>query len=154
MLQQVGAPDVAGALDRLKTYTRLMLEWNRGVSNILSRNDEHRFVDVLGAGDRRAARVGVGVVDEEGLPVLGDPSGQALAELHAEQGEVDLLVLPDGALEGDRDDVVGGLEDVDAGIVIVEDPAHLLDDRPAHRFDRVDSRRNWHRQGAIRPRDS
>ena len=34
-----------GALERLKTYTRLVLEWNRGVSNIVARNDEPRFVE-------------------------------------------------------------------------------------------------------------
>jgi len=45
MLEQVGVADVVGALERLKAYTRLMLEWNRGVSNILSRHDEHRFVE-------------------------------------------------------------------------------------------------------------
>src|SRR5262245_9678365 len=42
-LADVGAP--SGALERLKTYTRLVLEWNRGVSNIVSRNDEPRFVE-------------------------------------------------------------------------------------------------------------
>lgn len=45
VLRQVGAHDVESALDRLRTYARLVLEWNSGVSNIVSRNDEQRFVE-------------------------------------------------------------------------------------------------------------
>ena len=37
--------DVDQALTRLKQYAQLLLEWNRGVSNIMSRNDEDRIVD-------------------------------------------------------------------------------------------------------------
>jgi 16S rRNA (guanine527-N7)-methyltransferase len=44
LLAEVGAPDVGGAVDHLRAYTRLVVEWNRGVSNIVSRNDEQRFV--------------------------------------------------------------------------------------------------------------
>ena len=43
VLEQVQAVD--GALERLKTYARLVFEWNRGVSNIVARNDEPRFVE-------------------------------------------------------------------------------------------------------------
>lgn len=32
-------------MDRLKAYSRLLVEWNRGVSNLISRNDEMRFVE-------------------------------------------------------------------------------------------------------------
>ena len=51
---------------------------------------------------------------------------RAAQELH-----VDLLVRADRALERDRDDVVGRLEQVHPGVVVVDDPARLLDDRPA-----------------------
>jgi len=33
------------AIQRLKIYSKLLLEWNRGVSNLISRNDEHRIVE-------------------------------------------------------------------------------------------------------------
>ena len=103
---------------------------------VAHRHDQHRLVDVVGPGDRRAARVAVGVVDEDRLAVLGDPAGEALAELAGEQLHVDLLVGADPALEGDRDDVVGRLDDVDPGVVVVDDPARLLDDRRADLLDR------------------
>ena len=44
---------------------------------------------------------------------------------------VDLLVCADPALERDRHDVVGRLDEVDPGVVVVDDLARLLDDRPA-----------------------
>lgn len=37
--------DVERALGQLRHYTQLLLEWNRSVSNIVSRNDEHRIVE-------------------------------------------------------------------------------------------------------------
>ena len=40
---------------------------------VAHRDDEHRFVDVVGPGDRHAARVGVGVVHEQRLAVQRDP---------------------------------------------------------------------------------
>ena len=43
LLRQIEAPE--NALERLKSYTRLVLEWNRGVSNIVARGDEPRFVE-------------------------------------------------------------------------------------------------------------
>jgi 16S rRNA (guanine527-N7)-methyltransferase len=43
-LERAGV-DIESTLVRLTTYTRLVLEWNRGVSNIISRNDEARFVE-------------------------------------------------------------------------------------------------------------
>lgn len=43
-LLRAGAdPDLA--LDRLRRYTRMLLEWNRGASNLISRNDESRIVE-------------------------------------------------------------------------------------------------------------
>jgi len=33
------------AIQRLRTYAKLLLEWNRSVSNLISRNDEHRIVE-------------------------------------------------------------------------------------------------------------
>jgi len=36
--------DAATAIGRLKAYTELLLKWNREVSNLISTNDEHRFV--------------------------------------------------------------------------------------------------------------
>ena len=32
-------------IERLKAYARLLIEWNRGVSNLISRNDEQRIVE-------------------------------------------------------------------------------------------------------------
>ena len=43
--------------------------------------------------------------------------------------------VPDRALERDRDDLVGRLEQVHAGVVVIDDLARLLDDRPADRLD-------------------
>jgi len=37
--------DIEAVLTRLKHYAQLLLEWNRGVSNIMSRNDEDRIVE-------------------------------------------------------------------------------------------------------------
>ena len=37
--------DVGVALERLRRYARLLLEWNRSVSNIMSKNDEDRIVE-------------------------------------------------------------------------------------------------------------
>ena len=62
---------------------------------VAHRDDEHRLVDVVGPGDRRAARIAVRVVDQDRLAVLGDPAGEALAELAGEQRQVDLLVRAD-----------------------------------------------------------
>ena len=104
---------------------------------VAHRDDEHRLVHLVRAGDRRAARVGVGVRDEERRAVLGGPAGEPDPELGLEQGHVDLLVRPDRARERDRDEQVGRLEHVDPGVVVIDDPARLLDDRPADRLDRV-----------------
>ena len=93
---------------------------------------EHRFVDVVGARDRLAARVRGRVVDPQRLPVHRDPPGEALAELRLQDREVDVLVGPDAALERDRHEVVRRLEEVDAGVVVVDDPARLLDHGAAH----------------------
>ena len=95
------------------------------------RNHEHRLVDVVRSRDRGPTGVRVGVGDEERLAVLRDPPGEAVAETRPEQAQVDLLVLADPALEGDRDDVAARLEQIDPRVVIVDDPASLLDDRPA-----------------------
>jgi 16S rRNA (guanine527-N7)-methyltransferase len=32
-------------MERLKAYAKLLIEWNRGVSNLISRNDEQRIVE-------------------------------------------------------------------------------------------------------------
>ena len=47
-----------------------------------------------------------------------------------------MLVGADPALEGDRHDLVGQLDEVHPGVVVVDDPARLLDDGPADRLDR------------------
>ena len=57
------------------------------------------------------------------------------AELAAKQREVDLLVGADPALERDRGDDAARLEHVDPGVVVVDDLARLLDDRPADLLD-------------------
>jgi 16S rRNA (guanine527-N7)-methyltransferase len=43
-LERAGA-DPATAMPRLRTYARSLLLWNRGHSNLISRNDEARFVE-------------------------------------------------------------------------------------------------------------
>ncbi len=43
-LQQAGV-DLRSAFPRLRRYAELVLEWNRGFSNLISGNDEHRFVE-------------------------------------------------------------------------------------------------------------
>lgn len=37
--------DVEATIDRLKTYMTLLVQWNRSASNLISRNDESRFVE-------------------------------------------------------------------------------------------------------------
>ena len=103
---------------------------------VAHRHHEHRFVHVVGARDRLAARVGVGVVHQQRDAMLGDPAGEALAEPAAEQVEVHVLVGADPALEGDRHDLVGPLHHVDPGVVVVDDAAGLLDHGPADLLDR------------------
>ena len=107
-----------------------------GDAVVAHRHDQHRLVDVVGARDRRAPGVAVRVVDEQRLAVLGDPAGEALAEPAAEQVEVHLLVGADPAFERDRHDLVGRLEQVHTGVVVVDDPARLLDDGAADGLDR------------------
>ena len=68
--------------------------------------------------------------------MLRDPAGEALAEPAPEQRQVDLLVRADDALERERHDVAA-LDQVDPGVVVVDDPARLLDDRPADGLDPV-----------------
>lgn len=40
-----GAVDPKAAMERVQAYATLLMEWNRGVSNLISRNDEARFVE-------------------------------------------------------------------------------------------------------------
>ncbi len=40
-----GVGDVEATIAQLREYTRQLLEWNRGVSNLVSRNDEMRLVE-------------------------------------------------------------------------------------------------------------
>ena len=74
---------------------------------VAHRDDQHRLVDVVGPGDRHAARVAVGVLDEDRFAVQRDPAGEALAERAGEELHVDVLVRPDPSLERDRHDLVG-----------------------------------------------
>jgi hypothetical protein len=103
---------------------------------ITHRHDEHRFIDVVGARDRRAPGVAVGIVDEERLAVDCHPTGEPLTEPTTQQVEVDLVVGADTPLERDRHDEVGRLEQVDPRVVVVDDPARLLDDRSSDGLDR------------------
>jgi 16S rRNA (guanine527-N7)-methyltransferase len=70
--------EVESRLGALKTYAKQLLEWNRGVSNLISRNDEPRIVDrhlresifparlLLESGCRRFVDLGSGA----GLPAV------------------------------------------------------------------------------------
>ena len=55
---------------------------------------------------------------------------------HSQQRHVDVLVGAEAALEGDRDDRVRELDQVDPGVVVVDDPVGLLDDGPGDLLDR------------------
>ncbi len=66
----------------------------------------------------------------------GDPAGEPLSEAAAEEVHVHLVVGADATLEGDRDDLVRRLDEVHTGVVVVDDPARLLDDRPTDRLER------------------
>ncbi len=70
-----------------------------------------------------------------GTPCWATQPVKPTAQARAEQGEVDLLVGADRALEGDRDHVTTRLELVDPGVVVVDDLAGLLDDRPTDCLD-------------------
>ncbi len=69
--------------------------------------------------------------------MLGDPPREALAEGAREERHVDLVIGPHAALEGDRHDPVGRLDEIDPRVVVVDDPVGLLDDRAADLFDRA-----------------
>ena len=103
---------------------------------VAHRDDQHRFVDVVGPDDRLPARVAIGVLDDDRLTVQRDPAREPFAELAGQELHVDVLVGSDPSLEGDRDDPVGRLDEVDAGVVVIDDPARLLDHRPADLFGR------------------
>ena len=104
---------------------------------VAHRHDDHRLVDVVGPGDGRATRVGVGVVDEDRLArVAATQPVKPSPEPTAEQVHVDLLVRADPALEGDGHDLVGQLDEIHPGVVVVDDPARLLDDDPPDPLDR------------------
>ena len=103
---------------------------------VLHRDNQHRFVDVFSAGDRLPSRIAVRVVDQQRLAMLCDPAGEALAEAAAQQVEIDVLVGADPTLEGDRHDLIGQLDEVHARVVVVDDPAGLLDECSPDRLDR------------------
>ena len=65
------------------------------------RHDEHRLRAVRLADDQ-AARVRVGVADQQRLAVLRDPAGQALADPDPEQLRLGIDAAHERALEGDR----------------------------------------------------
>ena len=71
------------------------------------RRQEHRFVEVvLGPGDGVGPRIGRGVAEDLGDPVLRDPAGDALAQRDAQLVGRLVDVLADLALHRDRDEVV------------------------------------------------
>ena len=104
---------------------------------IAHRHAQHGLVDLVRAGDRQAARVGVRIVDEQRRPVRRDPAGEAHPDGRPEQFEIDLVVRPEPALEGDRDELVRLHQLIHPTVVVVDDPADLFDDRPANRLDGV-----------------
>ena len=87
-------------------------------------------------GDRRGTRVGRGVAEVLGDPMLGDPAGDALTERQPKLVRRLVDVLADLAEHGDRDEVVAD-QPVDAGVVVVDQLAQLAGDRLA---DLVDAR--------------
>ena len=66
-----------------------------------------------------------------------NPAREAFAQPGPEELEVDLLVGTHLALDRDRAELVGLVDHVHPAVVVVDDLADLLDDRPADRFDRV-----------------
>ena len=89
------------------------------------RHDDHRFLELVRAGDRHAPRVGVRVGHEQRAAVGGDPAGEPFAHLQAEVLESDRLVA---VVTGghDRDEVVGLAQDVDPAGVVVDDRPDLV----------------------------
>ncbi len=67
----------------------------------------------------------------------GDPAGEALPHLAAQELEVDIVIGADHALEGDRDDVAERFDEVHPGVVVVDDAAGFLDDGPPDLLDGV-----------------
>jgi hypothetical protein len=61
------------------------------------RDDDHRLVDVVRAGDRPTTGVGVRVPDEDRLAVLSDPAREPLADTTAQDGHVGRRVRADRA---------------------------------------------------------
>ena len=95
------------------------------------RREQHRFVEVvLGAGDGRGARVGGGISQPLGDPVLGDPAGDALTQRHPQLVGRLVDVLADLAEHRDRDEVTVD-EPVHPGVVVVDELAQLGRDRLA-----------------------
>jgi 16S rRNA G527 N7-methylase RsmG len=45
VLKREGVKDVEPTLVRLRRYAELLIQWNRSVSNLISKNDEERLVD-------------------------------------------------------------------------------------------------------------
>ncbi len=45
VLKRIGAHDPESTLARLRRYTELLVQWNRAVSNLISKNDEQRIVE-------------------------------------------------------------------------------------------------------------
>ena len=107
-----------------------------GALVVAHRHDEHRLVDLVGPGDRAAARVVPGVVDQQRDAVLRDPAREALAQAGAEHVEIDILKGADATLERDRYDLVGRFGDVHPGVVVSDDVARLLHDGPPDLLDR------------------
>ena len=67
--------------------------------------------------------------------MLGDPAREPLAETAAEELHVDLFVGADGPGERDRDHLVGRLDEIHPGVVVIDDAAGPLDHRPADLLD-------------------
>ena len=99
------------------------------------RDEEHRLGDVVGALDRLAARIVEGVVDEERLPVLRHPSGEALADGHPQE-RLGILGLPVEHLAREGDRIAHAalpVDAVDPDVVVVGQGAGLGHDRLADR---------------------
>ena len=95
----------------------------------LHRDDEHGLLHGLGARDRHPARVPLGVIDADRGPMLGHPTREPRSDLRPQDLEIHRVVCAHATLKGDGHEIVGPLEQVDAGVVVVDDAPRLLDHR-------------------------
>ncbi len=101
---------------------------------VADRHDEHRFVDVVGARDRPAAGIAAGLADQQRLTVDGDPAGEAFSVTTGQTREIDRVVRAASAGRDDGGQTVPRFTQVEPRVVVLDDPAELLEHGSADIF--------------------